>query len=90
MPTRRGFIRQAFAVTAAVGAGGYTLTRGHNAKAQKAPKQAVQYQPDPKGDQQCTNCQFWIPPEGGQDMGGCQIVAGEIDPTGWCNLWAKA
>ena len=42
----------------------------------------------PNPDQVCSNCQFWIPPEGEEPCGGCQIVKGPIDPEGWCNTWA--
>jgi hypothetical protein len=86
--SRRGFFGRAVATTA-VALGAAKILGSTEAKAQKAPKNSVQYQPDPKGDQRCDNCQFWIPPEGGSDMGGCQIVQGEIHPSGWCNLWAK-
>ena len=87
--SRRSFLTRAFGAAAATVVGGYALIRGGDATAQKAPKNAVQYQAEPKGDQRCTNCQFWIPPEGDKTMGGCQVVAGKIHPTGWCNIWAQ-
>lgn len=87
--TRRGFFGRAFA-TVAVALGASKLLGSGEAAAQKAPKQSVQYQEEPKGDQRCDNCQFWIPPEGDSEMGGCQIVQGDISPEAWCNLWAKA
>ncbi len=87
--SRRGFFGRAFA-TGAVALGAAKILSSREAHAQKAPKQAVQYQENPKGDQHCANCQFWIAPEGGSEMGQCQIVQGEISPDAWCNLWAKA
>lgn len=85
--SRRGFFGRALA-TGAVAVGAAQILRSGEAHAQKAPKSSVQYQEEPKGDQRCDNCQFWIPPEGDSKMGGCQIVQGEIAPEAWCNLWA--
>jgi hypothetical protein len=87
--SRRGFFGRALA-TGAVAVGAAQILSSGEAQAQKAPKKSVQYQAEPKGDQNCKNCQFWIPPEGDAEMGGCQIVQGKIHPTGWCNLWAAA
>jgi len=53
------------------------------------PKSAVQYQSTPKGNQQCSNCRFFIPGPKPSAMGHCTIVTGKISPHGWCNAWAK-
>ncbi len=89
--TRRGFFGRALTgVAMTAGA----LAFGRRAAAQsKAPKQAVQYQKEPKVQngqtQRCDNCRFWIPVEQtDHDMGGCQVVAGKIAPEAWCNLWS--
>ena len=87
--SRRGFFGRALA-TGAVAVGAAQILRSGEAHAQKAPKSSVQYQEEPKGDQNCANCQFWIEPEGDSKMGGCQIVQGKISPEAWCNLWAAA
>ena len=87
--SRRGFFGRALA-TGAVAVGAAQILTSGEAQAQKAPKSSVQYQEEPKGDQNCANCQFWIEPEGDSKMGGCQIVQGEIAPEAWCNLWAAA
>jgi len=84
---RRDFLRSVPGVFA-VAAGAATVLRSGTAWSQKAPKDSVAYQAEPKGDQRCDNCQFWISPEG-DGPGQCQIVEGDIDPNGWCNLWAK-
>jgi hypothetical protein len=89
--TRRGF-------TSALGAGlmgGLTLLVNRQAPAQKAPKQSVQYQKQPKTvtgtEQRCDNCQFYITPEeAGTDVGRCQVVKGPVEAQAWCNLWAPA
>ncbi len=84
---RRDFLR-AVPGAFAVAAGAATILTGRSAKAQKAPKNAVAYQNEPKGDQNCANCSFYIPADGG-GAGQCQVVAGDIDPNAWCNLWSK-
>ena len=48
---------------------------------QKASQQSVQYQEQPKGDQKCSGCKFFVEPK------GCQVVDGEISPEGWCLLF---
>ena len=44
---------------------------------------AAHYQTTPKGDQFCGNCSHFVAPT------ACKIVAGDINPGGWCQLWAK-
>lgn len=54
------------------------------AVAQQAPKLAqsvVMYQDHPKGDQKCSVCAHFLPPN------ACQIVAGDISPNGWCGVF---
>jgi hypothetical protein len=49
---------------------------------QKAAKALVQYQDKPKGDQECDRCLQFVPPD------SCKLVAGPINPKGWCALFA--
>lgn len=52
------------------------------ARAQTKAKQSlVQYQENPRGDQQCDNCLHWEPPD------ACKVVEGKINPKGWCALY---
>lgn len=88
-PARRALLRRLSAAFA-LSASAPLLLRTRDAQAQKTPKNAVQYQPDPKGDQQCSNCRFYQPPESGDGPGQCQVVAGEIPPEAWCQLWTAA
>jgi hypothetical protein len=44
----------------------------------------VAYQNRPKGDQRCSNCRVFTPPN------ACNSVQGRISPLGWCNIWRKA
>lgn len=48
---------------------------------QKSPKEAVNYQDQPKNDQKCSQCRFFTEPD------GCQVVEGTISPEGWCSLF---
>ena len=50
---------------------------------QKVSKEQAKYQDSPKGDQKCSNCNFFIEPN------ACQTVEGEISPEGWCQLWVE-
>lgn len=49
----------------------------------KVPKTAAHYQDKPKGAANCANCQHFQPPA------SCNLVAGKISPSGWCQFYAK-
>jgi nitrous oxide reductase accessory protein NosL len=51
-------------------------------------KSAVEYQEQPEGDQQCSNCTFYIEDANGDGLGACAIVEGTIDPEAWCVSYA--
>jgi len=72
-----------------------TLGLARTAGAAGAPKNSVQYQPEPKTlqdgtEQKCTGCRFFEAPDGDADMGACSLVKGKIHPNGWCALYAPA
>jgi hypothetical protein len=48
---------------------------------EKIAQSVVQYQKQPKNGQMCSNCVNFQPPT------ACKIVAGTIDPTGWCLVY---
>jgi len=52
--------------------------------AAKVPQASVQYQTEPKGDQQCSGCIHFI-----AESNTCKLVEGQISPNGWCTLWAQ-
>ena len=52
------------------------------ARATEGPQQQVQYQDTPKKGQDCEKCLQFTPPD------GCKLVAGKINPKGWCLLFA--
>lgn len=47
----------------------------------KLAQSVVMYQDHPKGDQKCSICAHFVPPN------ACQIVAGDISPNGWCGVF---
>jgi len=83
-----GLSRRQFVGTTLTAAAGLAL--GGRAQAQALEKSAVQYQEEPKGDQRCDNCVFWIPDDNNDGIGGCDMVQGEILPEAWCAIWAPA
>jgi hypothetical protein len=50
----------------------------------KVPQASVQYQTQPKGEQECSRCLHFI-----AESNTCKLVDGQISPKGWCSLWAK-
>jgi hypothetical protein len=50
----------------------------------KVSQASVQYQAQPKGEQNCSGCINFI-----ADSKSCKLVDGQISPNGWCILWAK-
>jgi hypothetical protein len=52
-------------------------------------KDAVNYQSEPSDGQQCSDCRFYIEDKNGDGMGACAIVAGTIDPEGYCVSYAE-
>jgi hypothetical protein len=84
--TSRRTVLQSLAWAAALGGTG-TLFGDQTAKAQqqKVSKELAKYQDEPKGEQKCADCQFFVEPN------VCTTVEGDISPEGWCQLWvAKA
>jgi hypothetical protein len=74
--------------TAALAAGGAVILgtdrHGNEAWAQaKVKKEAAGYQDSPKGEQRCDNCKNFKPPS------SCQLVEGNVSPSGWCKFYAK-
>jgi len=65
--------------------GAMSLAGSANAQqvAKKAAQKAVMYQQTPKDGKQCSGCQHFEAPS------SCRIVDGEINPNGYCILFAK-
>lgn len=51
-------------------------------------QEAVEYQEEPSGDEQCSNCTFYIEDMNDDGLGACAIVEGTIAPDAWCASYA--
>jgi hypothetical protein len=51
-------------------------------------KAAAKYQETPKDGQTCDQCLHWIPGKTPRDRGQCKVVEGDINPKGWCIVFA--
>lgn len=47
-------------------------------------KRAVNYQSEPAENDRCAGCRYYIPDKDGDGLGACAVVAGRIEPDGWC------
>jgi hypothetical protein len=78
---RRRLIR---AVVGGVAAGlTCAMTLAANAR-QKMSQQEARYQDRPKDVHMCATCAFFEPPN------SCDVVEGEVNPVGWCEVFAAA
>lgn len=78
-PTRRELFHGAAGVLAA---GTMLLLSGRRALA-KMTQKSVHYQNKPKGSEKCATCVHF------QSPASCNVVAGKINPGGWCQLYTK-
>ena len=58
------------------------------ASAGSIPPKAVSYQMTPNDGKQCSGCKLFIAGDKPDAPGACKSVSGEINPNGWCKLWA--
>ncbi len=80
--TRRHVLKLGAYALGAAGAMG--LAGGAHAQvAKKTQQKSVMYQQTPKDGKQCSGCQHFQAPN------SCRIVEGEINPGGYCILFAK-
>jgi len=42
----------------------------------------------PIADNQCNNCNLFLPPKAGDKCGGCLLFKGPVYPSGYCTYWA--
>jgi hypothetical protein len=65
----------------AFGAAAATMAVSQAEAQQKISQEDAKYQGTPKGKQQCDGCINFQPPN------ACKFVEGEINPSGWCQLF---
>ncbi len=78
--SRRDMLRTGAMVVA--GIAGVAAASPARAEDEKIAQELVQYQNEPKDGQQCNKCAQWIEPN------ACKIVAGVINPNGYCVAYA--
>lgn len=42
----------------------------------------------PLADNQCQNCNLYLPPKAGEACGGCMLFKGPVYPEAYCTYWA--
>ena len=80
--SRRHLLGATATAGAAIGSALLIGTAGAaRADASQLQKQDVRYQDEPKGSQRCSGCANFTAPS------GCKVVAGNVNPNGWCLLF---
>jgi hypothetical protein len=84
MQNRNGSSRRDMLRTGMMIAAGVTgVAVASSARAdEKIAQELVQYQNEPKDGQKCNMCAQWVDPN------ACKIVAGNINPNGYCVAYA--
>ena len=78
--SRRSMLRDVTLASAALLA---TAFAAQPAAAGNMTQQAAGYQKTPKDGKRCDGCLLFQAPS------SCKLVAGTIDPAGWCRFWVK-
>lgn len=79
--SRRAFIKTMGAVAAAATCGRAAAQEYKPQEQKKLTQKAARYQPQPKGNEACGTCPYFVFPK------SCAMVEGEISPSGWCPLF---
>jgi len=79
---RRRFLGAALAIGGGAAAASIV---GSDPAAAKTSKAAANYQSSPKGGLRCSGCRFFS-----ARNKSCQLVDGEISPSGWCKFYKAA
>lgn len=78
--SRRAMLRKGAMIAA--GVAGVAAASSARAEDEKIAQELVQYQNAPKDGQKCNMCAQWVDPN------ACKIVAGVINPNGYCVAYA--
>ena len=88
MPTsgssRRGFIKTLGVAAAAATCGRVAAATAQEYKPQdqkKLTQATARYQDNPKGNESCAGCPYFVRPN------SCVVVEGEISSNGWCPIF---
>ena len=80
-PARRSILRAAASLTGTVALLNFVAPQSATAQKPKKAQAEVNYQPTPKGKQNCGNCDLFIKPD------QCKSVEGPVVTQGWCKIW---
>ena len=80
--SRRSLLRGATIAAGGAALLATTLSVGP-AEAGSMTQKAASYQNTPKDGKRCDGCSLFQAPS------SCKLVAGTIDPAGWCRFWVK-
>lgn len=80
--SRRSFLKTASLVAGIAAVPVSLMSR--EAFADKVSPASMQYQDHPNNGAQCSGCSSFIPGKSAKAKGKCKIVAGSINPDGWC------
>jgi hypothetical protein len=78
--SRRGVFRLLTALAVGSSAISFVTLAAAQSKVDKA---TAKYQDKPNNGQSCAQCNFFRPPK------ACQLVEGDVSPSGWCSFFAK-
>ena len=83
--SRRKFLKVSMTGAALAGAAGLSacVAPPEMRAAGTTPKAVALYQDFPNRGRRCAGCRHFLEPN------GCQIVAGEISPNGWCRFYER-
>jgi hypothetical protein len=79
--TRRGMLRATASLAGIAALFNFTGLRSAAAAKKLKTQAEVEYQPTPKGKQNCENCDLFIAPD------KCKSVEGTVVAQGWCKIW---
>jgi hypothetical protein len=82
--SRRAFVKTMGVVAAAATCGRAAAAEAQDYKPQdqkKLTQAAARYQDQPKGNESCGNCPYFVLPK------SCVLVEGEISAFGWCPIY---
>jgi hypothetical protein len=84
MSRRAAVSRIAAATIATCGLSRQTSAQDYRPQDQaKLTKAAARYQDQPRSNQSCASCPYFVIPN------GCAVVLGDVSPNGWCPMYTQ-
>lgn len=87
--SRRNMLRRTSAVLGAIVLTPL-VTHSPTAKAGSMNKAMLHYQDSPNDGKMCADCSAYTPPSSSDTGSGtCKVVAGPVNPQGWCMAYSR-